>query len=401
MSIPIPSNEFDRVIRLSEYDLDYTDLESQFKDLAKLAAKVAGTEISLVNLIDSFSQWSVSTHGLPTMQMPREDAVCSYTIMGEEAFEVKDLTKDERFNNKFYVKDDPNLTYYWGIPLKDERGFNLGELCVMDKNFKELSPEKTDLLKIIADEIVNRLKILLSIQQLKSKMSDMKQNNKRVAHDIRGPLGGIIGLAQVIKEQGKDNSLDEVLEFIQLIQKSGKSLLELADDILSENFQETQKPQINPHTELNLELLKEKLLDMYGVQAKQKGVGLTIDIEGKDLELPFNKNKLVQVIGNLISNAIKFTSSSGKVELKMQLLNKENEQNTLEVQVKDNGVGLSPEKIDEILQGGAKSLKGTGGETGYGFGLALVRHLVIGMSGTMEIKSVPGEYSLFTIKLPV
>ncbi|EOZ99065.1 histidine kinase response regulator hybrid protein [Indibacter alkaliphilus LW1] len=399
MNIPFPSNELERVIRLSEYDLDYSDLESQFKDLTKLAAKVAGTEISLINLIDSFTQWSVSTHGIPALQMPREDSVCTYTIMGEESFEIRDLTRDERFNNKFYVTDDPNLTYYWGIPLKDEKGFNLGALCVMDKHAKDLSPEKVELLKIIADEIVNRLKILLTIQQLKTKMNDMSQNNKRVAHDIRGPLGGIIGLAQVIKEQGNENSLEEVLEFIHLIQKSGKSLLELADDILSENFQEPQKVKINPHTELNLELLKGKLLDMYGVQAKQKEVNLSISLNQEHGHLPFNKNKMLQVIGNLISNAIKFTSSGGDVSVNLDL-EEVDEKKNLSVVVRDTGKGLSQEQINQILDGNAKSMNGTGGETGFGFGLPLVKHLVESMQGKMSIKSVQGQYSQFEITLP-
>src|SRR5215217_7373169 len=96
---PIPKNEFERIIDLSEFDLDYSSLEDNFKDLARLAANVAGTNISLVNLIDSFTQWSVSTHGLDIEQMPREESVCQYTIMDKQPFEVVDLSADERFKD--------------------------------------------------------------------------------------------------------------------------------------------------------------------------------------------------------------------------------------------------------------------------------------------------------------
>jgi signal transduction histidine kinase len=400
MNFPILPNEFERVIRLSEYDLDYTELESQFKDLTKLAAKVTGTEISLVNLIDSFTQWSVATHGIDPLQMPREDSVCTYTIMGDEAFEVKGLAMDERFKDKFYVVDDPNLNYYFGIPLKDDKGFNLGALCVMDKEVKDLSAEKIELLKIIADEIVNRLRIILTVQQLKSSMKEMKHTNKKIAHDMRGPLGGIIGLAQIIKEQGDDNKLEEVLQFIQLIQKSGKSLLELADEILSDNFQEAKKQSINHQTDLNLTLLKEKISDMYQVQAKQKDVNLIVEIEGNNVEVPFHKNKLIQIFGNLISNAIKFTPSNGMVSVMMSL-NEDAERKELLVNVKDTGKGLTKTQISEILEGKAKSQNGTGGETGYGFGLPLVKHLVDSMNGNLQIESELNEYSSFSVTLPV
>ena len=62
MAAPLPENEMQRVIELSEFDLDYSSLQENFKDLAKLAAKVAGTNISLVNMIDSFTQWTVTNY---------------------------------------------------------------------------------------------------------------------------------------------------------------------------------------------------------------------------------------------------------------------------------------------------------------------------------------------------
>ena len=73
---PMPVNEMDRILTLSEFDLDYSNLQNNFKDLTRLAAKVAGTEISLVNLIDSFTQWTVSEYGLPLQHRPREESVC-------------------------------------------------------------------------------------------------------------------------------------------------------------------------------------------------------------------------------------------------------------------------------------------------------------------------------------
>ncbi len=395
MQAPIPINEMERLTSLSEFDLDYSDLESNFKDLTLLAAKVAGTPISLINLIDSYTQWTISSHGLDLTQMPREDSVCQYTILGDNNFEVKDLSIDERFKEKFYVADHPKLKYYLGVPLQTNSGVNLGALCVLDSSLKEVSPEKVELLKIIANEIVNRLTALKVIANLKNRLAESKETNKKVAHDIRGPIGGIIGLAQLISEQGDDNKLDEVLEFIKLIQKSGTSLLELADEILSGD-KETLKLQSN---EFNLLLLKDKLEKLYAPQALNKTINFQVFINSKVEQVPFSKDKLLQIIGNLVSNALKFTPLGGsvKVNLDLQIID---DKNYLNILVSDSGAGLTQGKINEILSGSATSSDGTSGEIGYGFGLALVKYLITGLKGTFDIESNEGNGATFKITLP-
>jgi signal transduction histidine kinase len=393
---PIPKNEMDRILSLSDYDLDYSSFQENFKDLAKLAAKVAGTEISLINLIDSFTQWTITNHGLDIDQMPREESVCQYTIAAKEGhFEVPDLTADERFKNKFYVVDEPKVKYYFGIPLKTDDGHNLGALCMLDKDLKTLSPEKVELLKIIADEIVNRLNAHRLITGLKTKLHEANETKKKVAHDIRGPLGGIIGLAQVISEQGHENEIEEVLEFINLIQRSGRSLLELADEILT-----ADKPQRDLKAdEFNLVVFKDKLEKLYTPQAMNKKIQFTIDTSVNSSTIPFSKNKLLQITGNLISNAIKFTPVNGKVSVSLSLKIGET-QNLLQINITDTGVGLNQQAIDTILSGKAQSTYGTAGEQGYGFGLALVKHLVDALNGTMHIYSHPGNGANFEVVLP-
>jgi signal transduction histidine kinase len=395
---PIPSNEMDRLLSLSGFDLDYAEHKDSFKDLAKLAAKVAGTEISLVNLIDSFTQWSISGHGLEVEQMPREDSVCQYTIINGEHFEVEDLRTDERFKNKFYVTDEPKLRYYYGIPLKTSDDHNIGALCVLDKNVKELTPEKVELLKIIADEIVSRLNDIKVIDKLKSKLSEAKETQKKVAHDIRGPLSGIIGLAQLIEQQGEDNQIEEVLEFINLIHKSGRSILELADEILSADKKDS-KPALNSN-EFNLLVFKDKLERLFIPQARNKNIRLEVSTSSESELIPFAKNKLLQITGNLISNAIKFTPQGGLVEIDLMLELDGHTASTLQVRVSDNGVGINEAGIQKILKGNATSTGGTANEAGFGFGLALVKHLIDSLNGTANIYSKPGEGTVFEVRLP-
>jgi signal transduction histidine kinase len=398
---PVPVNEMERLLSLSEFDIDYSDHYETFKDLAKLAAKVTGTKISLVNLIDSLTQWTISNYGLELEQMLREDSVCQYTIMETDHFEIDDLSLDDRFKDKFYVTGDPNVRYYYGIPLKTSAGLNIGALCVLDQEQKSLDPEKIELMKIIADEIVARLKTFKVMESLKSKLLESKQTQKKVAHDIRGPLGGIVGLAQIIRDQGDSNQMDEVLEFINLIHKSGNSILDLAEEILESHKDKGRiATAVNvTGNEFNLTVFKDKLEKLYGPQAKHKNISFNVSTTPLTEKVPFSKNKLLQITGNLISNSMKFTPEGGEVSVDLRLVI-DPDRLALQILVKDTGVGMSEEAMKAILSGNASSTDGTGGEQGFGFGLALVKHLVDSLEGNMNIASEPGKGTTFEINLP-
>lgn len=391
---PIPENEMERVLQLAELNIDFTNFDN-FKQLARLAATIAGTEISFVNILDSYTQWTVSKHGFEIDQMAREDSVCQYTIAGTGAFEVKNLVEDDRFKDKFYVAGDPNLRYYFGLPLQFDN-VNLGALCVMDRQPHSLSPEKTEMLRIIAEEVVSRLRVYKYIEQLRNNITDVKSTQNKVLHDIRGPIGGIIGLAEIIKTQGEENKLDEVIDFINLIYKGGKSVLELADEILENDLKRNRSVKSN---ELTLVLFREKLEKLYVPQAKSKNILFSITTSRPTEEVVFPHNKLLQIAGNIISNAIKFTPRFGDVKVSLTLEEAE-KLNTLRISVSDSGEGIQPDKIEELLKGKAKSTDGTSGEKGYGFGLDLVKHLVQGMNGTFSITSAPSKGSVFEVAIP-
>lgn len=402
-SHPIPSNEMERLLALSELDLDYSDLEKSFSDLTKLAAKVTGTDISLVNLIDNFTQWSASSFGLDIKQTPRENSICQYTIMPEndKGFEVKDLSKDERFKDRDFVTQSPYLKYYYGIPLKLNDEIALGALCVLDQEYKDLSAEKKEMLEIIAGEVVNRIRMQFAISELKIKVQESNTIKNRVAHDIRGPIAGIIGLTEIIQVMGKEIKLAEVLHYISLIQKSGNSILELADEILTLEFDLSAQAKRQPKDhEFTLLTLQSKILDMYNPQAMTKEVEFRVNVSPSHDEIPFPKNKIIQILGNLISNSIKFTPHGGKVEVQLGM-NVSEEEKILHLKVKDTGVGIPQEKITEILEGGTSSSNGTSGEKGFGFGLNLVNQLVKGINGKLLLTSTVGDGAEFELILPI
>ncbi|RNL53229.1 GAF domain-containing sensor histidine kinase [Pedobacter jejuensis] len=376
-----PNNEFERLIRLSELDLDFTALEVSFEDLTRLAVKVTGTQMSLVNIIDAHTQWTLDDLGLGVKQAPRENSVCQYAIMSDMPLEISDLRIDERFTSRDFVERLDGLRYYIGIPLQLESGINIGTLCVLDSEVKSLTPEKVEILLIIAETVVERLKSMQKIQSLNASLHEAYLSKKQAAHDIRGPLSGIIGLSELINKKGMSSKVEGLLQYISMIEKSGRSLLDLTDEIMSED----NKSPVDD-LELSLSLFKEKLLRLYQTQAKSKGIQFTVNVDSGNESVRFSKNKLLAIVGNLISNAIKFTPNGGIVTVTL-VLALILEEKLLEIIVSDNGQGMPEKAIQQILDGKAETTSGTSGEKGYGFGLKLVKELVVSLNGQITLSS--------------
>lgn len=391
---PIPSAELERLLNLSEYNIDFTNIQNNFAELNKLAANIAETDISLVNLIDCYTQWTVSSHGLEMKQMPRDESVCQYTIMGTGGFEVADMSSDARFKDFEYVKGDLSLKYYFGVPLTTDEGFNIGALCVLHPETRTLSEEKIGQLKIIGNEIVSRLRALKVIEKLRAALKDSTYTQKKIVHDVRGPIAGMIGLTEIVLEQGHDNDMEEVLEYMQLIKNSGDSVISLANEILTAR----QQAESGYHESFNLITFKEKLEQLFLPPTIKKNIHFTVTTSTETELIPVSKFNLMQIAGNIISNAVKFTPAGGSiaVELKLDI---EDITSLLHIKVSDTGIGLSPAQIDLILTGNGKTTVGTCGEDGFGFGLPMVKSLIDSMQGELKITSEQGRGTIFEVIL--
>ena len=394
---PIPNNEFERALRLSEYDIDYSEINGKLDDLTRLAAHVAGTPISLINLLDSNTQWTVSKIGMDVQQTPREDTACQYVIMQDAAVEVEDMTIDDRFKDKDYVKNHPHIKYYYGIPLETPDGFRIGAMCVMDTDAHDISPEKEAFLEIIANEVITRIEYEHKLKQMRYNVSELKEIQRKVSHDIRGPIGGIIGITEILRDQAQESKMDDFMQLLELINKGGRSVLDLADEILS-NYKEAGDSTNLSKSQLSLGVLKEKLGDLYQPQAKNKSIDYTVSLKNGHQDLTFSKHKLLQILGNLISNAIKFTPEKGSVGVTLHIAKPDLE---LVVSIEDTGVGMTEEQVKSILSDSAESTKGTDQERGFGFGFKLAKHLIESMSGSLHIDSKKGEGTKVVVTLPL
>lgn len=384
--------EYQRIKKLSEFDLDYTDLHEYLKNYVELAAKIAGTPISIINLIDNLIQWSVSTKNSPIEQRPREESACTYTIETEDYLEIPRMDLDSRFKNKPYVKTEGGFKYYLGIPLTLNSGENIGSICVLNTKETSISNDTIYHLKLIAGEIVQKLEMKKKIRDLDFSLVEAVKIKNQVAHDIRGPINGIVGLSEMMKN--KEIPEDELIPYIELIHNSGKGLMELTSDILDLDIER----QLNSTT-YNLEELGDHLLRLYKPGADLKNINLQVKHDSATARQRFSKKKLLSIIGNLISNAIKFTGEAGTIKVLLDIDDKQ-QNKLLLISVSDNGKGL-PHSIIDIISNECRSTLGTLGEKGFGLGLKLVDEMVSSRNGKMKITSARSLGTEININIPL
>jgi signal transduction histidine kinase len=220
-----------------------------------------------------------------------------------------------------------------------------------------------------------------------------------MSHELRTPLNSIIGFSEVL---GNIESLtDKQRRYVQNIQKGGKDLLEMINDILDLEKMEAGKMEVRP-SEFKIENIISAQCDLVRHIAEHKNIDLSIDVE-KDLPFLFqDQAKVQQILMNLLSNAIKFTPEWGRIQVGAKV----DPRGRVEFWVSDNGVGI-PESEREIIfekfrQG--KAVLGRDNLTreysGTGLGLSIVKELCKLLGGEITVESELGTGSTFRVTIP-
>lgn len=217
-----------------------------------------------------------------------------------------------------------------------------------------------------------------------------------MSHEIRTPMNGVLGFAELML-QG-DLGPDE-LRYTEMIVESGRSMMLLLNDILDLSKIEAGQIVIDKGP-IDLHATLDECLALHRPSAKKRGLELTLTGDGADQSssMPMvvtDGLRLRQIALNLIGNAVKFTES-GRVQVGYRFANGQ-----LQVRVKDTGIGISPARVEQIFhpftQGEKETARRFGGT---GLGLTISRQLAELLGGGIDVESVPGVGSVFTLTLP-
>ena len=218
-----------------------------------------------------------------------------------------------------------------------------------------------------------------------------------MSHELRTPLNSILLLSRLLSENNNKSMNDEEIEFAQVIQSSGNSLLGLIDEILDLSKIEAGKMELE-YIDVTTKEITDGLSSLFTQVAKAKNIGFEIIANEAPVILKTDKMRLEQILKNLISNAIKFTNrGSVSVEIKINT----DDENIICFIVKDTGIGIALDKqplVFEAFQQADGSTKRKYG--GTGLGLSISRELAKLLDGEILLNSVEGEGSTFTLCLP-
>ncbi len=221
-----------------------------------------------------------------------------------------------------------------------------------------------------------------------------------MSHELRTPLNSIIGFSDVL---GSIKSLDDKQRrYVQNIQKSGKMLLDMINDILDLAKIESGKMDVRP-TEFPIDRVIGAQCDMARPLTERKNIDLEIDVPTGLDELQQDQGKVQQILNNLLSNAIKFTPDGGRIVVAAR----RDPSGDLRLSVADTGVGIAEEDQSQIFekfrQGNTVMPAGdamTREYSGTGLGLSIVKELCKLFGGDISLQSELGKGSLFTVSLP-
>ena len=220
-----------------------------------------------------------------------------------------------------------------------------------------------------------------------------------MSHELRTPLNSIIGFSEVL--QGIPSLDEKQRRYASNIQKSGRMLLEMINDILDLAKVEAGKMEVRRHR-FDLGKLIAAQCDMIQSLSEEKNISLTIETPAELPPAHQDQNKLGQIINNLLSNAIKFTPEGGMVTISVADLG----DGQFRLSVRDTGVGIAEEDQPIIFQKFRQSKKVLDGEgltrefSGTGLGLSIVKELAKLLGGEIDFVSELGHGSTFFVTLP-
>jgi len=289
-----------------------------------------------------------------------------------------------------------------GSVYKDERGNVLGVVLVA----RDVTEQKRIANELLEAKVFAEMATELA-EEAKSKaesatifaenaMKAKQQFLSNMSHEIRTPMNAIIGFTKVVL---KTTLTEEQKEYLTAIKLSGDALIVLLNDILDLAKVDAGK-MVFEMVPFRLSLSISAMLHLFESKILEKNLKLIKEYDNNIPQvLVGDPVRLHQVIINLVSNAVKFTSK-GEITVGIRLINEDDEKVTIEFSISDTGIGIPENKIRKIFE----NFQQASSETsrlygGTGLGLAIVKQLVEGQGGSVQVKSTIGEGSVFSFIL--
>ncbi len=313
------------------------------------------------------------------------------------------------------------LVSYYGMPLI-VKGTVVGVMEVFHRSFLERDQDWLDFFSSLAGQAaiaIDNARLFDHLQrsnielehrvtertaELNRTNAELERANRakdeflaNMSHELRTPLNSILGLSESLLEQRRDPLSDHQKNSLQIIESSGRHLLELINDVLDLSKIEAGMLDYYPQV-VDVDALCRSSLAFVKEQATRKFINITYVKEDTMSEIYADPRRLKQILVNLLTNAVKFTPAHGQVTLQVKA---DVEQDLVQFSVIDTGIGIAPEDLGRLFTPFVQVDSNLNRQfEGTGLGLALVQKLTDLHGGSVQVESEVGAGSRFTINLP-
>ena len=219
-----------------------------------------------------------------------------------------------------------------------------------------------------------------------------------MSHDIRTPMNAIVGYSQLMK---KELTNPKLIHYQEMIEQSSQLLLSIINNVLDMARVESGKMELDENYEV-VGNITQLVCSAFAAEASRKNIELNIIVNVEHKHIIVDSTKMQEILSNLISNAIKYTSAGGKVTIDTKELPYDKEGYVLiQTKVTDTGIGMSEEFLPSLFELFTRERNTTLSKIpGTGLGMAIVKNFVDLMNGSIEVESELGKGSTFTITIP-
>ncbi|MEI6436661.1 MAG: hybrid sensor histidine kinase/response regulator [Bacteroidota bacterium] len=249
--------------------------------------------------------------------------------------------------------------------------------------------------------VATHLKLFQQRQELLQRSDDLQKLNAEkdkffsiIAHDLRSPFHGFLGLTQIIAEELSNMTLNEIQKIAVTMRNSATNMFRLLENLLEWAQMAQGLIPFNPEV-VHLPTFMRKSLSMSRESAISKGIELTSDIPD-ELMVFADPNMLQTIIRNLVSNAVKFTSKGGTINVSAKAAG----DSSVEISIKDDGIGMNTEMLGDLFRLDVKTNRdGAEGEPSAGLGLILCKDFIERHGGKLSVESEEGKGSRFSFSI--
>ena len=278
---------------------------------------------------------------------------------------------------------------------------NFGKVVARDKDGKPLRMVGTH--KDISDRKKAEEQLQLSSERLSLANAELSRAARLkdeflagMSHELRTPLNAILGMSEILIEEIHGSLNNQQKQSVNLIDSSGKHLLNLINDILDLSKIEAGKMELEISSVAIQQLCKDSL-SFVKEMAYKKNIAISCDIAQNIDHIGLDERRIRQVLINLLNNAVKFTPEGGKVKLSVNCPEPEK----IEFAISDNGIGIAADQMDKLFHPFVQiDSKLSRRYSGTGLGLSLVRRIVELHGGSIALESKLDRGSCFTVTLP-